>query len=70
MQILLIEVPLEGKEKKRKKVLLGTKIHIDRDRTKSILEYVDETTKPISNNQGIIGLCSFIIAGVFGFICL
>lgn len=55
MQILLIEVPLEGKEKKRKKVLLGTKIQADSDRTKSILEYVDETTKPISNNQGIIG---------------
>ncbi|KAA0710320.1 Nuclear pore complex protein [Triplophysa tibetana] len=48
-------VPLEGKEKKRKKILLGTKIHADRDRTKSILEYVDETTKPISNNQGILG---------------
>lgn len=55
IQILLIEVPLEGKEKKRKKVLLGTKIQADSDRTKSILEYVDETTKPISNNQGIIG---------------
>uniref|UniRef100_A0A8C2KRT4 KRIT1 ankyrin repeat containing n=1 Tax=Cyprinus carpio TaxID=7962 RepID=A0A8C2KRT4_CYPCA len=54
-EILLIEVPLEGKEKKRKKVLLGTKIQADSDRTKSILEYVDETTKPISNNQGIIG---------------
>nr|AAH55149.1 KRIT1, ankyrin repeat containing [Danio rerio] len=54
-EILLIEVPLEGKEKKRKKVLLGTKIHADSDRTKSILEFVDETTKPISNNQGIIG---------------
>ncbi|XP_056597344.1 krev interaction trapped protein 1 [Triplophysa dalaica] len=54
-EILLIELPLEGKEKKRKKVLLGTKIHAGRDRTKSILEYVDETTKPISNNQGILG---------------
>uniref|UniRef100_A0A8C1D4L7 KRIT1 ankyrin repeat containing n=1 Tax=Cyprinus carpio carpio TaxID=630221 RepID=A0A8C1D4L7_CYPCA len=54
-EILLIEVPLEGKEKKRKKVLLGTKIQTDSDRTKSILEYVDATTKPISNNQGIIG---------------
>uniref|UniRef100_A0A673HUM6 Krev interaction trapped protein 1-like n=1 Tax=Sinocyclocheilus rhinocerous TaxID=307959 RepID=A0A673HUM6_9TELE len=54
-EILLIEVPLEGKEKKRKKVLLGTKIQADSDRTNSILEYVDETTKPISNNQGIIG---------------
>ncbi|KAI5091708.1 krev interaction trapped protein 1 [Silurus meridionalis] len=54
-EILLIELPLEGKEKKRKKVLLGTKIHTDSDKTKSILEYVDEATKPISNNQGIIG---------------
>ncbi|XP_030644872.1 krev interaction trapped protein 1 [Chanos chanos] len=54
-EILLVEVPLEGKEKKRKKVLLGTKIHADSDRTRSILEYVDETTKPISNNQGLIG---------------
>lgn len=54
-EILLIEVPLEGKEKKRKKVLLGTKIHAGSDKIKSILEYVDEATKPISNNQGIIG---------------
>ncbi|XP_017552181.2 krev interaction trapped protein 1 isoform X1 [Pygocentrus nattereri] len=54
-EILLIEVPLEGKEKKRKKVLLGTKIHADSDKAKSVLEYVDEATKPISNNQGIIG---------------
>lgn len=54
-EILLIEVPLEGKEKKRKKVLPRTKIHINSDKTKSILEYVDEATKPISNNQGIIG---------------
>ncbi|KAF4074107.1 hypothetical protein AMELA_G00250920 [Ameiurus melas] len=54
-EILLIEVPLEGKEKKRKKVLLGTKIHAGSDKIKSILEYVDEVTKPISNNQGIIG---------------
>ncbi|XP_060713105.1 krev interaction trapped protein 1 [Tachysurus vachellii] len=54
-EILLIEVPLEGKEKKRKKVLLGTKIHTNSDKTKSILEYVDEATKPISNNQGITG---------------
>ncbi|KAK3511648.1 hypothetical protein QTP70_014584 [Hemibagrus guttatus] len=54
-EILMIEVPLEGKEKKRKKVLLRTKIHTNCDKTKSILEYVDEVTKPISNNQGIIG---------------
>ncbi|XP_066571554.1 krev interaction trapped protein 1 [Amia ocellicauda] len=54
-EILLLEVPLEGKEKKRKKVLLGTKIQADSDRSRTILEYVDETTKPISNNQGIKG---------------
>ncbi|KAG9339156.1 hypothetical protein JZ751_024014 [Albula glossodonta] len=54
-EILLIEVPLEGKEKKRKKVLLGTKIQTDCDTSRSILKYVDETTKPISNNQGFIG---------------
>ncbi|KAL0962243.1 hypothetical protein UPYG_G00337550 [Umbra pygmaea] len=54
-EILLIEVPLEGKEKKRKKVLLATKIKADVDRAKSILDYVDETTKPISNNQGFTG---------------
>ncbi|KAJ8409823.1 hypothetical protein AAFF_G00218820 [Aldrovandia affinis] len=54
-EILLIEVPLEGKEKKRKKVLLRTKIPADSDTSKSVLEYVDETTKPISNNQGFIG---------------
>uniref|UniRef100_A0A6Q2WVJ0 Uncharacterized protein n=1 Tax=Esox lucius TaxID=8010 RepID=A0A6Q2WVJ0_ESOLU len=54
-EILLIEVPLEGKEKKRKKVLLATKIQADGDKAKSILDYVDETTKPISNNQGFIG---------------
>ncbi|KAK1172538.1 krev interaction trapped protein 1-like isoform X1 [Acipenser oxyrinchus oxyrinchus] len=55
-EILLLEVPLEGKEKKRKKVLLGTKIHGDGDTSGSILEYVHETTKPIStNNQGFKG---------------
>uniref|UniRef100_A0A8C9W6J9 KRIT1 ankyrin repeat containing n=1 Tax=Scleropages formosus TaxID=113540 RepID=A0A8C9W6J9_SCLFO len=54
-EILLIEVPLEGKEKKRKKVLLGTKIQAGGDASRSILDYVDETTKPISNNQGFIG---------------
>ncbi|KAJ8273385.1 hypothetical protein GJAV_G00101010 [Gymnothorax javanicus] len=54
-EILLIEVPPEGKEKKRKKVLLETKILADGDISRSILEYVDETTKPISNNQGFIG---------------
>ncbi|CAL8294825.1 unnamed protein product [Merluccius merluccius] len=54
-EILLVEVPLEGKEKKRKKVLLATKVLAGGDRTRSILDYVDEITKPISNNQGLIG---------------
>ncbi|XP_056438864.1 krev interaction trapped protein 1 [Gadus chalcogrammus] len=54
-EILLIEVPLEGKEKKRKKVLLAAKIPAGGDRTRSILNYVDEMTKTISNNQGLMG---------------
>uniref|UniRef100_A0A674DMC7 KRIT1 ankyrin repeat containing n=1 Tax=Salmo trutta TaxID=8032 RepID=A0A674DMC7_SALTR len=54
-EILLIEVPLEGKEKKRKKVLLATKIQASGDTARCILDYVDEMTKPISNNQGFIG---------------
>lgn len=57
VKILLIEVPLEGKEKKRKKVLLATKIQTGGDKSKSILDYVDETIRPISNNQGFIGEC-------------
>lgn len=55
IKILLIEVPLEGKEKKRKKVLLATKIQSGGDKSKSILDYVDTTVRPISNNQGFIG---------------
>lgn len=47
-------MPLEGKEKKRKKVLLVTKIKPG-DKSKSILDYVDETIKPICNNQSFIG---------------
>uniref|UniRef100_A0A3Q3NGN9 KRIT1 ankyrin repeat containing n=1 Tax=Labrus bergylta TaxID=56723 RepID=A0A3Q3NGN9_9LABR len=54
-EILLIEVPLEGKEKKRKKVLLATKIQTGGDKSKSILDYVDEKIRPLSNNQGFIG---------------
>lgn len=48
-------MPLEGKEKKRKKVLLATKIQAGGDKSKSILDYVDITVRPISNNQGFIG---------------
>lgn len=55
VKILLIEVPLEGKEKKKKKVLLATKIQAGGDKSKSILDYVDERIRPISNNQGFIG---------------
>uniref|UniRef100_A0A8C4F022 FERM domain-containing protein n=1 Tax=Dicentrarchus labrax TaxID=13489 RepID=A0A8C4F022_DICLA len=54
-EILLIEVPLEGKEKKRKKVLLATRIQAGGDKSKSILDYVDEKIKPIYSNQGFIG---------------
>lgn len=55
VKILLKEAPLEGKEKKRKKVLLGTKIQAGGDRSKSILDYVDETLRPISNSQAFVG---------------
>lgn len=55
VKILLIEVPLEGKEKKRKKVLLATKIQSGGDKSKSILDYVDAAVRPISNHQGFIG---------------
>ncbi|KAK7898927.1 hypothetical protein WMY93_019780 [Mugilogobius chulae] len=54
-EILLIEVPLEGKEKKRKKVLLATKILTGGDKSKSILDYVDETVKTMANTQGFVG---------------
>ncbi|XP_010792232.1 krev interaction trapped protein 1 [Notothenia coriiceps] len=54
-EILLNEVPLEGKEKKRKKVLLATKIQAAGDKSKSILDFVDETVRSISNNQSLIG---------------
>ncbi len=61
VKILLIEVPLEGKEKKRKKVLLATKIQAGGDKSKSILDYVDETIRPISNNQSFIGECGAFV---------
>lgn len=66
VKILLSEVPLEGKEKKRKKVLLMTKIHTGGDKSKFILDYVDETIKPISNNQGFIGKCCGTLKPVVG----
>ncbi|XP_051857079.1 krev interaction trapped protein 1 [Antechinus flavipes] len=55
-EILLLEVPIEGQKKKRKKVLLETKLQGSSEITQSILDYVVETTKPISPaNQGIKG---------------
>ncbi|XP_050795499.1 krev interaction trapped protein 1 isoform X2 [Gopherus flavomarginatus] len=55
-EILLLEVPIEGQKKKRKKVLLETKLQRGSEITQSILDYVVETTKPISPaNQGIKG---------------
>lgn len=54
-EILLHEVPIEG-QKKRKKVLLETKLQGNSEITQGILDYVVETTKPISPaNQGIRG---------------
>ena len=64
IQIMLIEIPLEGKEKKKKRVLLATKIQAEGDKARSILDFVDETTKPISNNQGFIGECCAFVAFV------
>ncbi|XP_060104483.1 krev interaction trapped protein 1 isoform X2 [Heteronotia binoei] len=55
-EILLLEVPIEGHKKKRKKMLLETKLQGGSDVTQSILDYILETTKPISpGNQGIKG---------------
>lgn len=48
-------MPLEGKEKKRKKVLLATKLKAGGDKSKSILDYVDETIKLLSSNQSCAG---------------
>ncbi|XP_055468740.1 krev interaction trapped protein 1 isoform X2 [Psammomys obesus] len=55
-EILLHEVPIEGQKKKRKKVLLETKLQGNSEIAQGILDYVVETTKPISPaNQGIKG---------------
>ncbi|XP_062955332.1 krev interaction trapped protein 1 isoform X2 [Cynocephalus volans] len=55
-EILLHEVPIEGQKKKRKKVLLETKLQGNSEITQGILDYVVEATKPISPaNQGIRG---------------
>uniref|UniRef100_V9KH42 KRIT1, ankyrin repeat-containing n=1 Tax=Callorhinchus milii TaxID=7868 RepID=V9KH42_CALMI len=55
-EILLLELQNEVKEKKRKKVLLGTKIKRKKGDGQEILDFVVEATKLISpNNQGIKG---------------
>ena len=61
-KILLHEVPIEGQKKKRKKVLLETKLQGNSEITQGILDYVVETTKPISPaNQGIRGKKLFFL---------
>nr|KAG8541607.1 hypothetical protein GDO81_028627 [Engystomops pustulosus] len=52
----MIEVPIEGQKKKRRKVLLETNLQGEKDKSQEILEYVLETTKQISPaNQGVKG---------------
>ncbi|XP_069770486.1 krev interaction trapped protein 1 isoform X1 [Narcine bancroftii] len=55
-EILLLELQNEGNEKKRKKVLLQTKLKRDENTGQDILDFVVEATKLTSpNNQGIKG---------------
>ncbi|KAM3928160.1 krev interaction trapped protein 1 isoform 1-T2 [Leptodactylus fuscus] len=55
-EILMIEVPIEGQKKKRRKVLLETNLQGERDKSQEILDYVLETTKQTSpSNQGVKG---------------
>ncbi|GCB63381.1 hypothetical protein scyTo_0004402 [Scyliorhinus torazame] len=55
-EILLLELQNEGKEKKRKKVLLQTKLKRDENKGQDILNFVVEATKLSSpNNQGVKG---------------
>lgn len=52
----MIEVPVEGQKKKRRKMLLETKLQGERDKSQEILQYVLETTKLNSpTNQGVKG---------------
>uniref|UniRef100_A0A8C6WE65 KRIT1 ankyrin repeat containing n=1 Tax=Neogobius melanostomus TaxID=47308 RepID=A0A8C6WE65_9GOBI len=62
-EILLIEVPLEGKEKKRKKVLLATKIQTGGDKSRSILDYVDETVKQWPILKRVVHMKKFPLDG-------
>ncbi|NXT99233.1 KRIT1 protein, partial [Buphagus erythrorhynchus] len=65
-EILLLEVPIEGQKKKRKKVLLETKLQGGTEITQSILDYVLEATKPISPaNQGIKGKTRVVLMKKF-----
>ncbi|KAM8967130.1 krev interaction trapped protein 1 [Pelodytes ibericus] len=55
-EILMIEVPVEGQKKKRRKILLETKLRGEKDPTQEILDYVLEATKLSSpSNQGVKG---------------
>ncbi|CAH2282430.1 krev interaction trapped 1 [Pelobates cultripes] len=55
-EILMIEVPVEGQKKKRRKNLLETKLQGEKDTSQEILDYVLESTKLISpSNQGVKG---------------
>ncbi|KAM9308815.1 krev interaction trapped protein 1 isoform 2-T2 [Gastrophryne carolinensis] len=55
-EILMIEVPVEGQKKKRRKMLLETKLPGERDKSQEILHYVLESTKLNSpTNQGVKG---------------
>ncbi|KAG8443162.1 hypothetical protein GDO86_011824 [Hymenochirus boettgeri] len=55
-EILMIEVPVEGQKKKRKKILLETNLEGEKDTAQEILDYVLESTKQISpSSQGVKG---------------
>ncbi|XP_032868351.1 krev interaction trapped protein 1 isoform X2 [Amblyraja radiata] len=55
-EILLLELQNEANEKKRKKVLLQTKLKRDENKGQDILDFIVEATKLTSpNNQGIKG---------------
>ncbi|KAM5157908.1 LOW QUALITY PROTEIN: krev interaction trapped protein 1 [Mantella aurantiaca] len=55
-EILMIEVPVEGQKKKRRKMLLETKLQGEKDKSQEILQYVLDSTKLNSpTNQGVKG---------------
>ncbi|MEE6466638.1 hypothetical protein FKM82_007013 [Ascaphus truei] len=52
----MIEVPVEGQKKKRRKMLLETKLQSEKDTAQEILDYILESTKLISpSNHGVKG---------------